>query len=261
MLARSQFQLWLQAIAIQTKAYAGYFRHYPLELVGDVVARTITLGLTLVFWGLLAAEGQLSQDPSQLAGYFLIVIAMSAIVPFRNLASGGTHAVKYGSINPQLLRPRSGLTAIFTQRYAQMLPMLVISVLFFIAGVWVLQPSAYHVLYLLITLPSAAVVSVSLATLVTCAAVYLTEANSFKNMVGLVWNAIGGVIFPLYLLPEWVSYNPFAVATYLPSVALTSQAPPLLYAVLAGVGWSVGLGFLSHKLWRRALRSYDGVGI
>ena len=87
------------------------------------------------------------------------------------------------------------------------------------------------------------------------------NAYSFYNL--LVW-VLSGNFLPLDILPfgEMLSYNPFALALYVPVRALTGTTSPqfILYHILAGILWIIVLRLLQKVVFIKGLKRYEAYG-
>lgn len=138
--------------------------------------------------------------------------------------------------------------------------------------VW-LGPQLSSVEIRLDRLPALAV-SLVLATLVcflsklclACTGFWTNDIVGASTLYDLVAGALGGLLIPIALLPEWLQ----SVARLLPiqaiynvplSIMLGKEggASPWL-GVLLQAGWVVVLWGLAHVLWRAGLRQYEAVG-
>jgi ABC-2 type transport system permease protein len=95
---------------------------------------------------------------------------------------------------------------------------------------------------------------------------WFLEIQGFVILSMAVESVLGGQVFPLDLLPDWIfriaQFLPFYYQMYFPGAILTGriELPLALQGLAIQVCWVVALLGLNHLLWIRGLRRHTAVG-
>jgi ABC-2 type transport system permease protein len=95
---------------------------------------------------------------------------------------------------------------------------------------------------------------------------WFLEIQGFVILSMAIETVLGGQIFPLDLLPEWIfriaQFLPFFYQMYFPAAIFTGrmELPMALQGLVIQVGWVAILLLINHVLWVRGLRRHTAVG-
>ena len=95
---------------------------------------------------------------------------------------------------------------------------------------------------------------------------WFLEVSSLMYVVNTVNFFVSGQMFPLDLLPPWLSVPlktlPFQYLAYFPSAVLVGkiQGPAIWQGLLAEAAWAVAFMVLARTLYRIGLRRYSAFG-
>jgi ABC-2 type transport system permease protein len=95
---------------------------------------------------------------------------------------------------------------------------------------------------------------------------WFLEIQGFVILSLAIETVLGGQMFPLDLMPDWVfrlaQYLPFYYQMYFPAAIFTGRIDYALAVQGLGVQllWVVALLLLNHFLWARGLRRHTAVG-
>ena len=97
-------------------------------------------------------------------------------------------------------------------------------------------------------------------------AFWILEVSTLIFMVFALENLAGGHLFPLDVLPPFVSkaleFTPFPYQLYVPATIYLEQirGAALGRALLFQAGWVVAAYFLARWVWKRGIKKYSAVG-
>ena len=95
---------------------------------------------------------------------------------------------------------------------------------------------------------------------------WFLEIQGFVILSMAIETILGGQIFPLDLLPEWIfriaQFLPFFYQMYFPAAIFTGrmELPMALHGIVIQIGWVVILLLVNQLLWMRGLRRHTAVG-
>ena len=95
---------------------------------------------------------------------------------------------------------------------------------------------------------------------------WFLEIQGFVILSMAIETVLGGQVFPLDLLPEWIyrvaQYLPFYYQMYFPGAIITGriELPQALQGLVIQSGWAIILLIVNQILWRRGLRRHTAVG-
>ena len=90
---------------------------------------------------------------------------------------------------------------------------------------------------------------------------------TLRVMLRFVSDFFGGMMLPLSLFPDALAaalwWTPFPYLYALPVMTALGRPLPVAYplALALAAGWCAVLWFVGHRIWRRGLLQYSGVGI
>jgi ABC-2 type transport system permease protein len=111
-----------------------------------------------------------------------------------------------------------------------------------------------------------AVVQFSIAYCFGMLTFWFLEIQGFVILSMAIETVLGGQIFPLDLLPDWVfrivQFLPFFYQMYFPAAIFTGriELPLALQGIVVQVGWVAILLLINQLLWMRGLRRHTAVG-
>lgn len=243
---------------------------YPFEMMAAFVRPFITLGYTLLFWGIVAASSNGAINFRQIVAYFLVAVALSNALLLNNLRFGSliARAIKNGDISYPLIRPVHVPFFYAASRIGGLGMTYVVSAIFLLTGL-ILQPPAslWSLLMFVAFLVPAVVISYSLNLLIGVLAFYFTEAENMRFVFNHIMNVFAGTMVPLTLFPSTLKVLalalPFAGTVFGPTQALRTAIPTgeMVLELAITCAWAVVLFIAISKAWRYSLRQYEAVGI
>lgn len=244
---------------------------YPLEMVAIVIRRILEVGFLVLFWLAVSHSSNGTINTREIISYILIARSITGITSGTGLMFGGTinEMVKKGGINNYLIKPVSLIPYLYAIFSGQRAVTALVALITFLIGI-VLSPVsltlanvALFIAYFVIAVLIITVFSV----LVGIFSFYITEAAPLRWSISHVFSVFSGSLAPIsFFSPAWqkfLLYSPFPAAIYGPASVF---APGTIIAshtqmLLVGVVWLIVLSIITNFLWKRALRSYDAIGI
>lgn len=232
------------------------------------------LAVVFILWG-AAFAGQ-----EQIGGfslpetitYFVVLLMLQFFISAFNEDYLISEEIRNGLINQFLLKPIN----YFTYRFSIFLAARLVS------GGLILLPLlvAMPILYPYLVMPdetwrfAAVIPALVLSALIQFIIAYcfglltfwFLEIQGFVILSLAVETVLGGQMFPLDLMPDWIfrlsQFLPFYYQMYFPAAILTGRIDNDLVAqgLVIQVGWVVALFGLAHLLWTRGLRRHTAVG-
>ncbi len=205
--------------------------------------------------------------------YFLVMLVMQFFVGAFNEDYQISEDIRNGLINQFLLKPINYFLYRFSIFVAARL----------VTGVLILLPLlvALPLLKDYLTLPAeswrcalvipamalSALIQFSIAYCFGMLTFWFLDIQGFVILSMAVESLLGGQMFPLDLMPEWIyriaQWLPFYYQTYFPTALLTGRIADLGQAV-QGLGiqlaWVIVLLGINQLLWTRGLRRHTAVG-
>lgn len=232
------------------------------------------LVVVFILWG-AAYEGQATIggfDLAQTMTYFVVLLLMQFFIGAFNEDYQISEEIRNGLINQFLLKPVN----YFLYRFSIFLAARLVSGLLILIPVAVAYPFLHEYLSfpdewwrLGVGLPAmllAAVIQFSIAYCFGLLTFWFLEIQGFVILSLAVESVLGGQLFPLDLMPEWVfriaQYLPFYYQMYFPVAIFTGRIDQDLAVQGLGiqVGWVLLLLLFNHFLWTRGLRRHTAVG-
>lgn len=99
-----------------------------------------------------------------------------------------------------------------------------------------------------------------------CIGFWSNEVWAPKFLFFMIVDFTAGKLFPLDILPSAVqrvvSFTPFPFLSYYQTQLFLNKLPmsQLPALTLTLVGWCLGLGYITHRIWSRGMRDYEAVG-
>lgn len=202
--------------------------------------------------------------PTQMLTYLMVVNVLALIFsasPIFTLSQ----LVRSGNLSVMLLRPINYTTQSFWQYLGQATPFLVIYGL----GMAFVSPIFHRgwqiALLSLGFLGLTYIMFFLLVSVVSLCSFWLVQTWPLRPVLNALFLLLGGQSFPLQVLPthwQWLTHTPFALAGNQLTLLLLGKLSST--TLLTDCGWSsvwlaiCGLSF--RFIWRRGLRSFEGVG-
>jgi ABC-2 type transport system permease protein len=260
-LLRRKFNIYAAVAAMTPKLFMAYAGWVWLELFVQIVAMTILF----FFWqGIYANTASVSGlSLQQMLNYILLAQLIGPAVGQGIIFFIG-HLVREGAIGIELLRPLNFQFAAYIRGLAEMGFALFTKIPLFIVALLVFRlqlPSDPLVwLCFVVALLLGQSVIFCFDWLFACLAFYSTEVWGLGVLRGGIGYFFSGGLIPISIMPGWLqglaAAMPFAQAVYAP-IGLLSGAIPLSDAPrvwLVQLIWLGGLGFISNRLFRIAVR-------
>ena len=232
------------------------------------------LAVVFILWG-AAFAGTSSIggfDLRQTLTYFVTLLVLQFFISAFNEDYQISEEIRNGLINQFLLKPINYFLYRFSIFVAARL----------VSGALILVPLlvAFPVIKDSLTFPTdgwrfaVAVPALAMSALIQFSIAYcfgmltfwFLEIQGFVILSMAVESVLGGQVFPLDLLPDWIfriaQFLPFYYQMYFPGAILTGriELPLALQGLAIQVCWVVALLGLNHLLWIRGLRRHTAVG-
>jgi ABC-2 type transport system permease protein len=232
------------------------------------------LAVVFILWGAAFAGSDKigGFDLRQTLTYFVTLLVLQFFISAFNEDYQISEEIRNGLINQFLLKPINYFGYRFSIFVAARL----------VSGTLILLPLlvAMPVLKDYLTFPTegwrlaigvpalalSALIQFSIAYCFGMLTFWFLEIQGFVILSMAVESVLGGQVFPLDLLPDWIfriaQFLPFYYQMYFPGAILTGriELPLALQGLAIQVCWVVALLGLNHLLWIRGLRRHTAVG-
>lgn len=173
--------------------------------------------------------------------------------------------VRSGKLTTLLLRPISILKESFANFIGSKLVWIIVCFLFWQIGIIMGRLSVGSCVGLVFVV-SNFVMFFLLLSVVSTISFWLVQTWTLRPVLSAMYLLLGGLYFPLDLLPERLSlvlqYTPFALVGHVTTKlfqGLYTDAEMLKF-ILASWIWAIVFLGLYQYLWQRGLRKYEGMG-
>jgi ABC-2 type transport system permease protein len=211
-------------------------------------------------------------DVRQTMTYFVMLLVLQFFIGAFNEDYQISEEIRNGLINQFLLKPVN----YFVYRFTIYLSARLVSGLLVLAPLALAYPFIRDYITfpeelwrLVIGLPAvvlSAMIQFSIAYCFGLLTFWFLEIQGFVILSLAIETVLGGQMFPLDLMPDWVfrlaQYLPFYYQMYFPAAIFTGRIDYALAVQGLGVQllWVVALLLLNHFLWARGLRRHTAVG-
>ena len=243
------------------------FQAYPTEIIASIAKRLIEITLYITFWLIVSSNSNADINGRDIVSYYLIITGITSFF-FTQLGAGSqlVQLIKTGELNQVLIKPMYPLLAPFSIRAGRSLINLIWGGLQIVAGIiiaggignsnWLLFP---------IILINAVLINVALNIFVGTLGFYFIEAGGIKNVVVHITTIAGGLLIPLFLMPQAISnalqiFTPFPASQYQMAIFLQGKYPLNSWFVFIGLLWGVAVIVASVKFWNYSLKHYEATG-
>ncbi len=243
---------------------------YKLEVVGFLLRQVLKLMFLLLFWVVLSKDNEGTFDLRQITSYFLIGLGISEITMSSTYAFGRhiQKLIKRGEFSNNLIKPVHLLRYTYLTFLGIDSFTAIYSILIIILGILIYPPEGLANLLLFgVFFVLTFSISFSINLLLATVGFYSPEAGSIKNVLRHITRILSGALIPLTYFPETLqkitALSPFPSLVYYPTTVLQSgfDEATTLKMFSVSIFWAVALLVVSIHLWKKALKSYDGVGI
>jgi ABC-2 type transport system permease protein len=232
------------------------------------------LAVVFILWGAAFAgtDDIGGFDLRQTLTYFVTLLVLQFFISAFNEDYQISEEIRNGLINQFLLKPINYFLYRFSIFVAARL----------VSGALIFVPLllAMPVIYEYLTFPAepwrygiavpalilSALIQFSIAYCFGLLTFWFLEIQGFVILSMAVETVLGGQMFPLDLLPDWIygiaRVLPFYYQMYFPGAILTGriELPEVLQGLWIQSAWVIALLLLNQFLWRRGLRRHTAVG-
>jgi len=243
---------------------------YPWEFAAFFVQRSIGLLFLSIFWLAVSQSSAEVQNFRSLIAYFLISSATLELTFAYEMKFGKNLIVliKSGEISNYLIKPLPVIPFLFSGYVGQMWITFIYSFFALIAGLFIMPPlGPANYLFFFVFLFLGFLIAFSMNILVGIISFYVVEASGFKNVTNHIIRIFSGAMIPLTFFPEVlrsaVLLLPFPFLAFVPAYALqnTLSMDELSRLFFTSLFWAIVLWNIKNRLWKKALKKYEGVGI
>ena len=211
-------------------------------------------------------------DLAQTMTYFVVLLMMQFFIGAFNEDYQISEEIRNGLINQFLLKPINYFLYRFTiygaaRCVSGLLFLIPLAVAFpFIDQYLSFPPELWRLGVGLVAMVLSALIQFSIAFCFGLLTFWFLEIQGFVILSLAIESLLGGQMFPLDLMPEWVfrvaQYLPFYYQMYFPVAIFTGRIDEALAVQGLGIQaiWVVLLLAFNHFLWTRGLRRHTAVG-
>jgi ABC-2 type transport system permease protein len=232
------------------------------------------LAVVFILWGAaFAGTGDIGGfDLRQTLTYFITLLVLQFFISAFNEDYQISEEIRNGLINQFLLKPINYFLYRFTIFVAARMvsgALIFIPLLVALPVIWEYLTFPFDGWRFLVGIPAlflSAMVQFSIAYCFGMLTFWFLEIQGFVILSMAIETVLGGQIFPLDLLPEWIfriaQFLPFFYQMYFPAAIFTGriELPMALQGLVIQVGWVVILLVINQLLWVRGLRRHTAVG-
>ncbi|MCB1104492.1 MAG: ABC-2 family transporter protein [Opitutaceae bacterium] len=211
-------------------------------------------------------------DVRQTMTYFVMLLVLQFFIGAFNEDYQISEEIRNGLINQFLLKPINYFLYRFTIYLAArlvsgllvLLPLLV--ALPFLRDYLTFPDEAWRIAVGLPAMLLSGLIQFSIAYCFGLLTFWFLEIQGFVILSLAIETVLGGQMFPLDLMPDWVfrlsQWLPFYYQMYFPAAVFTGRIGPELamQGLAAQLAWVIALLLLNQFLWSRGLRRHTAVG-
>ncbi len=232
------------------------------------------LAVVFILWGAAFAGSEKigGFDLRQTLTYFITLLVLQFFISAFNEDYQISEEIRSGLINQFLLKPINYYLYRFSIFVAArlvsgaliLLPLLV--ALPFIHEYLTFPTDGWRFAVGVPALAMSALIQFSIAYCFGMLTFWFLEIQGFVILSMAIESVLGGQIFPLDLLPEWIyriaQFLPFYYQMYFPGAIITGRIalPEALQGLIIQAGWVGVLLVVNRILWLRGLRRHTAVG-
>lgn len=240
---------------------------YRWNILLGIGVQMVQLLTTLFVWRSIFAEQNLVQGYTlaEMTTYLVLTSLLGVTFSSMHIFRLST-MVRKGTLNAYLVRPYSFLGdsfAVFMGSKVVELAITVAAITGFLAMGYI--PAGQVSLWSLVLVGSNLLLLFVFGSLLGTLSFWLIEMWPLKPLYNSLMALMGGLLFPLDLLPgiwpKLVGYTPFALFGFVNARALQGalSASEMSQYIVVSFTWSILFLAVYLILWRRGLRKYEGV--
>ena len=232
------------------------------------------LAVVFILWGAAFAGTETigGFDLRQTLTYFVTLLVLQFFISAFNEDYQISEEIRNGLINQFLLKPIN----YFLYRFSIFVAARMVSGALIFLPLLVAMPVIYEYLTFPLdgwrfavgfpALIMSALIQFSIAYCFGMLTFWFLEIQGFVILSMAIETVLGGQLFPLDLLPDWIyriaQFLPFYYQMYFPGAIITGriELPQALQGLLIQSGWVIVLLIINQILWRRGLRRHTAVG-
>ena len=211
-------------------------------------------------------------DVRQTMTYFIMLLVLQFFIGAFNEDYEISEEIRNGLINQFLLKPINYFVYRFSifvaaRLVSGLLVLIPLAVAFpFIKDYLVFPDEMWRLSIGLPSIVMAALIQFSIAYCFGMLTFWFLEIQGFVILSLALETLLGGQMFPLDLMPDWVfrlsQFLPFYYQMYFPAAIFTGRIDQALaiQGLAVQFGWVVLLLVINHFLWSRGLRRHTAVG-
>ncbi|WP_125579657.1 ABC-2 family transporter protein [Levilactobacillus cerevisiae] len=239
---------------------------------GNLVLHLLTVGLNILMACFMWLAVYRFSGSDNIAGIganqmivYLIVVNVLALIFSANPIFTLSSLIRSGNLSVMLLRPINYFRQSFWTYLGQATPYLVVYGLAIGLVSPIFHQGWVYVLGSLLLLGVTYGMYFLLISLISLTSFWLIQVWPLRPVLSALFLLLGGQAFPLQILPhawQWLTLNPFALAGNQLTLLLLGKLSQsqLWLATGTAVGWLLLAAVLLKIVWRRGIRSFEGVG-
>jgi ABC-2 type transport system permease protein len=245
---------------------------YPLSFLLWRFRQLLSTLMSLTIWTLVYANRSTAfgYDRSHMISYiFLIALLQGAILATSLHGLAGD--IYSGRVSQMLIKPLSFLKYAAVQEVADKLKNVVLIllemiVLYFIFQPQLMLPSWPHLILFGAWVALGIVLHFYIEILFGSLGFWSPQVWAPKFLFFVLVDVSAGKLFPLDVLPmsiqRFINLTPFPYLAYVQTQLFLGRLSPseIWQYSLGLLGWTIGLGLLTHAVWQRGIRSYTAAG-
>ena len=264
----SRFQLphwWATTVLNGIKDAVAYRVEFFLGLISSAF---VPVGIQLIFWWALFRDGASTfagNTQAELISYTLTTLVFSQV-------RGGNHdfslieLIRTGGLNVYLLRPVSIVQFIYIRGFGEKALVIMMGLA---AGALAcfFGPLSFSGLLMGMVLAIVGnIIHYQVGAALGAVAFYWENAFAVLMMKNTLVSILSGELIPLYLFPphyEWVwKSTPFYLYVFGPTQLALGKwnFSDFVTHLGSGLVWMAALGWVTSYVWKRSIRSYQGIG-
>ncbi|MBS4462385.1 ABC-2 family transporter protein [Aerococcaceae bacterium zg-B36] len=252
--------IFLNRVSVQLSYKFNFLTNLLNNLLGVIVAAFTWIAI----YNSSANETIGGLTLSQMLFYIVIVNFSTVLFSTETVVKLGLQ-VRVGKLTTHLLRPYSILLQSFAEYLGDRFIYLVIYLSLLVASLGI-GYNPYYLLNVLLFLICNVVMFFILMSLIGNLGFWLIQMWPLRAVMNALYMILGGLLFPLNLLPEAVyhllSKNPFALVAYQYTLALQNELTiaEIQMNILASIAWAI-ICYIAFKMsFKKGLLRYEGMG-
>lgn len=245
---------------------------YPARVIGILGVRMMTWLSFLVLWRVIYSERELvgTYTLADMVTYYSLALIITELTRVWTVTRQFADFVHKGTLSMWLLKPVRISPALFTTFLAERACYTIFPTLLFVGAIFfkpALFQMPHHLFYFFVSLILSVLLAHLMCSLVGIAAFWLTQTNGLRNVFARLMEVLGGMIFPIELLPEGIRKNlldflPFQFTQFIPiSIYMGKLGDRSISELLMLQLLWVGVFAVFYWLvWEKGIKKYEAVG-